>query len=183
MYDRENLIKKLNRVYKRGYVPSRNLSNYSGFSFEGIAVSSLYNCFAHACCGWTNDMIIASRLTCEESEYFGNFYDNFSEPPEVIEKRILKLVNDAGLEIVPCQQNALLKNNQWKVALYFKDGYGKFNNFHFLKYEPKNNLWTSKFSHYSVIETFDTLPQCYDDTYKFYNTYKITNPFAANENE
>ena len=182
-------ILKLKKLVKLGYVPSRGAESYSFVnqkSGEPFYLSA--NCFEHACFNLTNQQMQELKIGYHDAISFADHVSFFSSVYD-IEESLTKFIRSTGLKIREINNfepiinfPALLKNNEWKVALYFCKN-GSFKDFHFFLQE-KNGTWSSKYGFKNVLEFFDNLPgeyvvdNEYNDIYHYHNTYLITNPYA-----
>ena len=172
-----------------GYVPSRGSQSYSFVNQKsGEPFYLNANCFAHACFNLTNEKMQEINLGYNDALSFADHVTLFSSIYD-IEESLLKFIKATGLKIRQINNfdpiinlPTLLKNNEWKVALYFCKN-GSFKDFHFFLQEKDGN-WSSKYGFNNNIEIFNKLPEkyCvnneYKDTYYYHNTYLITNPYA-----
>ena len=167
----KSTIKKLNEIFKLGHLPSRNGEDYSIMTFEFI------NCFAHACLNLTDKEIVDFDISEMNSREFGNF---FRRTKEDTSQQIINTLTQAGLKVEPCDQDKVLKPNQWKVALYFEFFHTINKDFHFLIQE-KDGSWSGKVGYSRKCHIFNYLPKeieagkCF---YLYYGTYCLTNPYA-----
>ncbi len=183
MKERRSLIKDISTIFALGYVPSRGDESYLYKTKSHTTTASLCNCFGHACFNLTNQQL--DDLNIYDSDiialqgYCGA--DLSIKTKSEITKHLFKIVKDAGLIVKPCTKESILKNNQWKVALYFDELsiYNKtyLRDFHFLKQE-KDGSWSSKIGYRPEVKKVETLPKQYDYYYSLYGVYSITNPNA-----
>lgn len=176
MIDMKNLLLlKIQEKIKLGHVNRRGKTRYN-FS------TPLINCIGHAGFGFDNNFLLENFNPSISQDIFGDF-ESWDE--EGLEKEILSLIKSSGLEITPCIPSEILKKNQWKVALYF--GYHPQVGCslpHMIKQEEPE-LWSEKMGFDRDVsfygELLKTIYPCYQ-RYDFYNTYKITNPYAEENN-
>ncbi len=167
-------IKKLTEIYKLGHLPCRGNEPY-------CETFRLANCFEHACINLTNEQIKQFEISESESAEFGNFYALTQKGTSMQFKKTLE---QAGLQVEECDPDKVLKDSQWKVALYFEYFYMINKDFHFLIQE-KDGRWSGKNGYTSNCQIFNTLPKRIEfgnRLYNFYSTFCITNPFASKEN-
>ena len=180
-------ILKLKKIFMLGYCPQRSGESYSFVNpYTNINYYKQINCFAHACFNLTNNQITSNCFEKIDISSFKNLIDDYWETNESIANKLFDFVKKTGLKIEECSDGEKLEENQWKVALYFCDG-PFFRDFHFLLKE-KDGRWSSKYGNEDVLEFFNERPkefvvEKYDDHYKFYGTYKITNPYAGKNKE
>ncbi|MBQ8444589.1 MAG: hypothetical protein IJX25_04480 [Clostridia bacterium] len=185
--DKENTVLKLNKVFKKGYVPSRGSQSYSfvsPVSHEGYFFSA--NCFAHACFNLTNELIDKVKINLQDSLAYASPIDH-TAGLESTEINLLNFIEKTGLKIEKIDNFDIINNfpemisdNQWIIALYFCES-NNFKDFHFFLQE-KDGRWSSKYGYRDVLNFFDELPFKYVapnkiDTYYFYSKYLITNPY------
>lgn len=102
--------------------------------------------------------------------------------------KMLDFIKEIGLRVQECDPlEPVTDFRSWKIALYFS-----IDDFHYLL-EDTPNQWSSKCGFSKRLEQLDrrraprkyryfNLPDPDMDTYYFYNTYKITNPYADENN-
>lgn len=173
--NQQKTILKLREIVVSGYIPSRGCETYSYITEFGKPTYALINCFGHAVYNLKNaqiDRIGFNELDRESLRTFNYFnYDG----KDVVAERIIKFVEATGLTIQPTQLRKVLKNNQWKVALYF-DKNPKSRDFHFFLQEGPTH-WTSKVGITQTTTHNMNLRKEYKQ-YEFYECYEITNPYA-----
>ncbi len=172
-------IKILQEIVKSGYIPKRCQQSYNYITKLGLPAYSLANCFSHACFNLTNEMFDKYSFDEDMKKSINHFYEFPFDSNECISNKMIKLINDTGLKITPSKPNAILKDNEWMVALYFSKE-GLFKDFHLLLKE-KDDTWTSKEGATQKFYTLNELPKKYKNDwfkYKLYKTYKIENPYA-----
>ena len=174
---------KIAKIFKLGYIPSRENQTYSTIcKSTGESYSRQANCFEHACLNLTNQQLKKLSLGDEAGDLFDIHSYDYEDTTSMQETFVdrLKLF---GLIAESCPADYTPKNkNQWKVALYF--GYSRFcgdTDFHLLKQE-KDGSWSSKIGWSDDVEILPSLPEKYipphGTEYVLYNTYIITNPYA-----
>ena len=174
-------IQKIKRTIKAGHVPSRGDEDYKYCTKSGYLASDIVNCLGHAVFNFSNaeldDMKLdkeAGRIFCDiESKKGGDTIEGITEG-------VIDLVKKTGLKIEPAKPEAMLKSNQWKIALYFGQLEDSTLVFHFF-FQEEPNHWTSKMAHQKHITHYDHLDDIYvdkDATYEKYEEYIITNPYA-----
>lgn len=172
-------INILQEIVKSGYVPKRCQQSYDYVTKLGLPAYCLANCFSHACFNLTNDMFDKYSFDEDMKKSINHFYEFPFDSNECIEGRMINLIKEVGLKITLTKPSAILKENEWKVALYFSKE-GLFKDFHLLLRE-KDNTWTSKEGATNKFYTINDLPKKYKSywfKYKLYNVYKIENPYA-----
>ena len=165
---REALLKKLNTIYKKGYIPSRESSEYNQLYTKTI------NCFAHACFNLSNDDL--QKLNPYKSElhdFFRNFgscgvYNYFKVATEKMRQ--------VGLSVQKSSLSESIQKNQWKIAYYIMNDEFSGTDIHFM-IQGQDGKWTSKVGSTSKIEVYDKLPDYYHNDYSLIGIYKITNPY------
>lgn len=197
-----SLIKKLNTVFKNGYVASRGGQTYRYFIDDDttLKVGKLANCFEHACFNLKNEHFESLDITpSEASQTFGRYGGLFNYrlmldgdhliDEDEIKDALFSIIKNVGLEYRLCLPSSLTKSNEWKVAFYLADDpeSRSGHDFHFLLNE-KNNTWSSK-EGWSTdkLQIFKDFPgeliSSHGLDYKLENVYIITNPFAEAEKE
>jgi len=181
----DGLIKKLNKLFKKGYLPSRHNVSYNGQYTKGEQIENLTNCFTHACFNITNEDLKRMNITKENASWIQIrtvLYDDFFLDEEETAKSLFSYVRETGLEVEEDNDNSILKKNEWRVALYFR--YPLFDNgdYHFLLQE-RDGSWTEKVGTSPTVSSLPSLPQKLHgfNGYDLYKTYKITNPYAEAE--
>ncbi len=168
------LIKKLNMIYKKGYLPAREKSRYSELHANAV------NCFGHACFNLSNNDLKKLEPYLDELKlFFRNFGSRgirnyFNEAAERI--------NKVGLKIERSSLSEQIQKNQWKIAYYLMHDEFIGNDVHFM-IQGKNGKWTSKLGSTKTIQVFDKLPETYNDNYSLMGIYKITNPYVKLKEE
>ncbi len=162
---------KIQQKIKLGHIPTRGVSRY-------IYATPLANCIEHAGFGFSNGFLIENFTRNQSENLFGDFE---SWGAEDMAEEIIELIKNSGLKITPCIPDEKLKNNEWKVALYF--GFHPQTGIalpHMIKQE-NNDLWSEKMGFDRDISFYGSLLKtiypCYQ-RYDFRNVYKITNPYA-----
>ena len=165
----QGIVKKLNQIYKMGYVASRGKQKYN------YKTTLVTNCFGHACFNLNNKNLRALDSVKYELQ---DFFRNFSgiNGRGFFEKAKYK-IRQVGLTIAE-----KIDKNQWKIAYYIQDDIFRGNDLHFMIQE-KNGTWTSKLGSSSKIEVFDELPKVYRDSYELAGIYVITNPYVKTKEE
>ncbi len=190
------VIKVLKKIYKDGYVASRGLESYI-FKIQEDAMAYKYvNCFGHACFNLKNQHFIENNLTPADTNCFGGLIEcnelsateysklctqyilnSAYDKPEEVTSRLFETVTSAGLVVDKCLEKSILKNNQWKVALYFLKSPNHLIDYHFLLQE-KDGRWSSKMGHSQNLEVLENLEETIYHGYKIYGIYSITNPYV-----
>lgn len=180
---RQPIIKVLNNIFQLGYVRARGEEEYGRY---GGSV----NCFEHACFNLTNDLIDGLGLNdlkyCFASPFGG--FDTTSV--QSAKEEILDFVRQTGLEMKEEKFPKALKANQYRVALYFSEGFAKAfrtKDFHLLVQEFDGS-WSGKrgsqsdiVDHYSKLE--ESLPFDHSNRYVLDSVYVVTNPYASAEKQ
>ncbi len=164
-------IKKLSEIYKMGHLPSRDGADY-------ITTYNLANCFAHACINLSDEQYKQFEISEMNSREFGNFYGHSEESTS---KQIIQTLSDAGLIVERCPIDKILKNNQWKVSLYFEFFHTISRDFHFLLQE-KDGTWSGKVGYTRKCQIFNYVPKNIEagkNFYVYFDTYCLTNPYAS----
>lgn len=178
-------ILKLKKFFMLGYCPDRKGESYSFVNpYSKMNYYKHINCFAHACFNLTNQQITENCLEQIDTDSFKFLIEDYWETDQSIFNRLASFIKKTGLKIEKCTDDEGLEDNQWRVALYFCNGYF-FRDFHFLLNE-KDGSWSGKYGTEDVLEFFDKRPEEYvsekfKDVYKYYGSYKITNPFAGKD--
>ena len=171
---RQAIIKKLNKIYKKGYMPEREKEKYSELHAEVV------NCFGHACFNLSNKILDEFALhQADLMDFFRNFngfgiHNYFKESVNRIEK--------VGLKINVSSLKEPVKKNQWKIAYYVMNNIFSGSDLHFM-IQAKDGKWYSKLGKNPGVEVFDKLPKVFHGKYKLSGIYKITNPYAKLEED
>ncbi len=171
--NRDGIIKKLNEIFRQGYTPSRGKEEYSVDCIDNIPIARLANCFVHACFNLKNDHYWDYYITSREAKQMKCFY-NESDDDELVQKKLITFVKRTGLLIKPCDQNLVVRENQWKVGLYFSN-WSCLSDYHFLLQE-KDGTWSGKRGLTKLVDRFEELPQQVYD-YELKEIFVITNPY------
>ena len=174
------LIKKLHKIYKKGYMPTREKDKYN--AFHAITI----NCYGHACLNLSNsDLHKLEDYKDELASFILDFQGIGSLSNHINEaaKRLKKV----GLKLEKSSLSEDIKKNQWKIAFYVRDGNGYIKSDYHYMIQLNDGKWASKMGFCENIDTFDKLPTtCYESCYGEYNligVYKITNPYVKLHNE
>lgn len=183
-------ILKLNKIVSLGYLPARGGERYDIMhpvynEKNGYLVNcygDLINCFAHACFNLSNRQIRDLNIDTLDMVNFSQFVPSYNASNQEIENNLTSFVRATGLKMNACNPEGLMKANEWKVALYLCKA-PDLRDFHFFLQE-KDGTWSSKYG-YNASE-LSTLPELTDhytapifhDTYDYYKTFAIENPFA-----
>ncbi len=183
------MFKKLQEIFKNGYVPDRGDETYK-FTlphrdpdmFSILKTGDLCNCLGHACFNLKNEHFEKYKINISDSRFFQGFIkDKETRENDVMAQKILNKIKAVGIIVSPAQNTEVLKNNQWRIAMYFdRIGIGSTNylrDFHFIIQE-KDKTWSGKDSWNFDVHKYDKLPEICDDYYKLYNVYTLTNPNA-----
>lgn len=166
------LIKKINMIYKKGYLPEREAKKYS------LLYTKAVNCFGHACFNLSNKDLKTMDPDLL-NELFRNFGGcGFTNYFKVAQERIRQV----GLKIETSSVSEHIEKNQWKIAYYIMHDEFKGNDIHFM-IQTKSGKWTSKLGSSSKIEVLDKLPKNYKKDYSLMGVYKITNPYVKLDKE
>ena len=180
---REPIIKRIGEIVRLGYVRERGDEGYGD-------LGGSVNCFVHACFNLTNEQIVSLGL--DEFKYmfvspFGGFEDS---SVLAAKEEMMDFVRQTGLEIEDELVPKVLKENQYRVALYFSRGFienmgGK--DFHFLVQE-KDGSWSGKcgsmthhVDHFDKLE--ESLPHGPGNRYMLDSVMIVTNPYAPEEKQ
>ena len=169
------IIKKLNQVYKMGYVASRGKEVYTS------KTALVANCFGHACFNLDNKSLDAIN---SKNNDLKNFFRDFSgiNGRSFFDKAKEK-IRQVGLRIEASSLSEKVDKNQWKIAYFVQDDIFRGRDLHFMIQES-DGKWTSKLGTSSEVEVFDKLPKVYKDGYELAGIYKITNPYIkVNDDE
>ena len=170
----DRMIKKLNMIYKRGYLPEREAKEYS------LLYTRAVNCFGHACFNLSDSDLNELDPYMKELERFLRDFGNcgIGNYFKVAQERIRKV----GLQIQESSLSEKIKDNQWKIAYYIMCDEFRGTDIHFM-IQTKSGKWTCKRGLDSDVEVFDKLPANYDKDYSFAGVYKITNPYVKLDEE
>lgn len=165
--DNKTIIKKLNNIFKLGYIPSRGNQVYKPY------VSECFNCVEHTIFNLKNEHVTDYKITPFQSRIFWNLNCEGSADPQKIEKRILEVVTSTGLCIQKTNEYKEIESNQWKIAYYFSP---QWNDYHFMLQE-NDGSWSSKAGVCSKLEYYSDLPYIYNKHYELQSVYVVTNPY------
>ena len=166
MDEKQGIIKKLNKIYKNGYMPSRGTKKYDQISTLAV------NCFGHACFNLSNRSL--KKLDLQELiDFFRNFQSvgscNFF-------KEAKNRIKQVGLQIEESSLSESIQKNQWKIAYYVENDIFSGNDLHFM-IQGKDGKWIGKIGTNPKIEIYEKLPNIYREKYYLSGVYKITNPY------
>lgn len=180
--NRTATIKKLEQIFKKGYIPSRQREPYYFLSPSGFDFGVFGNCFEHACFNLTNAHFVEYNFTIDDYFNFTRFYEQTLNPELDCINKMANFITNTGLKFEKALDKMTLKPNQWKVALYFSKS---LSDFHFLLKE-NDNLWSSKLAYEPFVERYKKLPKSlyytskekHSYSYKLYDTFILTNKNA-----
>ncbi len=183
--NREPVIKAVNEILRKGYFP-REKEKYGAFCFYA-------NCLAHACFNFKNSQLETldkrlPELGMDEFDYiFKNPFGEFSENSLTEAKsEIFDFLHRTGLQVEVETTQKELKQNQYRVAMYFSEAYTTRNgekDMHFVLQE-RDGSWSSKEGSGEVEflpNLENTLPFRNNNRYRLHNILTITNPYGKNE--
>ena len=171
--------KIINKIFKRGHIPSRSIETYRP------STARMVNCFGHACFNLDEKDLLSNFTPSEMRYYLRTFLGRFwSRNLEGVEKEFQDKIKETGLKVEKSNFNEKLKDNQWKVAFYFRDSVINEeyvgSDPHFML-QTKSGFWTSKMGGDEKIEIFKELPKEFGYGYVLQGIYKITNPYLEKE--
>ena len=170
------LIKKLNMIYRKGYMPIRDRESYNVFHALSI------NCYSHACFNITNkDLHKLDNFDDELTRFMLDFRDIGDLHNHI--KEAGKRLKKVGLKLEKSSISEDIKKNQWKVAFYVRDGDENTKSDYHYMIQLGDGKWASKMGHYETIDTFEKLPKSFYGSYNLVGVYKITNPYIKLDNE
>ena len=171
---RHGIVKKLNQIYKMGYVASRGGEKYTS------TTTLVANCFGHACFNLDNKSLDAINSSKNDLK---NFFRDFSgiDGRGFFEKVKYK-IRQVGLKIEESSLSEKMDKNQWKIAYFIQDDIFRGRDLHFMIQES-DGTWTSKLGTSSEVEVYNKLPKVYKDGYELAGIYKITNPYVNTKQE
>ena len=168
---KKRLVKKLNRIFSLGYIPSRENQSYKFKLNNGLKTGDLINCFFHACFNLTNNQIKKFKISFEEADVLWHYYPTEKGVDRNYISTLVKFIESTGLSINECKQNTKMNYNQWKIAYYYNN---QNFDFHFMLQE-KDGKWSSKLGSSRNLEYFEEAPKEYHKDYKLEGFYAITN--------
>ncbi len=181
------MLKKLQKIFKMGYVPDRGNETYrylinDPVNNDEIFTGKLCNCFGHACFNLKNKQYVEYEISRKDKFFFYDFINDLkSKNNDEAAKLLLKRIEEVGLSVSPAQSTDKIKDNQWKVAMYFdRISYGKteiLRDFHFL-IQQKDGSWQGKNGFTFNVETYKDLQFYCSPYYALHKVYTITNPNA-----
>ena len=172
---REAIIKKLNMIYKRGYMPTRDVEKYSELHANTV------NCFGHSCFNLTNNSLEELKEYINDlKDFFRNFEVNGIQN---YFKEAKKRIEQVGLRIEQSSLKEPIKKNQWKIAYYVMyDPSISSSDLHFM-IQSQDGKWISKMGKHQELEVFKKLPNTFHRNYDLCGVYKITNPYVKLDDE
>lgn len=181
---KESFLKKANQIFKLGYVPSRKSESYFCVikkANENILTGNLCNCLCHACFNFLNEHYKSYDFSEYEMLSTQGFI-NQCKTKEEISLKIQNFLKSTGLKVEKDSQYNDLKENQWRVALFFDEiTFGNVHlirDFHFML-EEKDKTWSSKENFEPKLNVLNSLPQNYQDYYKLHEVFVLENPFVS----
>ena len=177
MKSKRKTIIKLQQIVSSGYIPSRSYEKYFGFTQRFEKFEDMTNCFGHAVFNLKNSQFNDIDFTYEDGTNLGAFSTSPFLPIKSVEKEFCEFVYSTGLKIFPEIQKGILKNNEWRVALYFeKKSDDLSREFHWLLQE-RNGKWSGKMGYSNQVETYFEIPSQIGN-YELYKTYLVKNQFT-----
>ena len=175
---RKQTLLKLNKIFKAGYIPSRNKKE--DYASKDNMFKKITNCFEHACFNLTNE-----QLKHFDKKDFENFFclpnlKNTELSREEIYNIVKHSITSTGLKVKSAEEE--LKPNEWKVAMYFSEHEI---DLHFLLQE-KDGSWSGKFGELEKVDRFQILPLKIYRTHTEYTLYKvfaIVNPYIFKDSK
>lgn len=181
MIKNEGTIKKLYKVFKDGYRPSRLKQTYCMWiktnNREGFNPIDICNCVAHAFFNPTNE-ILKNYGFDSQDDIFGTFGAN--QGSAAVFSEILHFVKDVGLKVEECARDTTISNfKSWKVDAYFR--YISTNpDYHFMLQESRG-IYSHKWGFSGDVSVLCEAPEHYRN-YDYCATYLITNIHADENN-
>lgn len=173
-YETECLIKKVNTIFKLGYLPKRGSQTYRYITIQGEAVKLLANCFEHACFNLLNNHFSDYDISYNEANAFWDFPSCFTKEQRKKNATSFKdFIKETGLTVSDCDIQTEITPTEWKVALFFNPYSG---DFHFMR-EEKNKKWSSKLGESDHLQHFESLPEKFNDDYSLNQVFKISNSY------
>lgn len=186
----EYLLRKLNQVFQDGYRPARGKESYF-YSLKNnnrTLVSDMVNCFGHIF-NLRNQQFDDYQIEPPLDKWKTHYYTGFFNDADTHQKRaalMLDFIRETGLKVTKCDPAEPVTDfKSWKMALYFNDF-----DFHCLL-EDAPHQWSEKMGttirvnhhHFAIPPLLRTTDNCFFGVgYDLYNTYKITNPHADENN-
>lgn len=178
---REHLLRKLHKVFKDGYRPTRgNETYFADDTYDAESRTFLVdrvNCFGHSF-NLRNQQF--NDYGFKSYKLYGHFDSDKLKQPASFAQDFLDFVKETGLLVTECDPYEPINDfKSWKIALYFAP-----KDFHVLL-EDAPQKWSSKLGFGGGVAWRPKLPLKYHiarQDYDFYNTYQITNPNADENN-
>ena len=182
---REHLLGKLRQVFRDGYRPARGAESYNTLLKNGLWAYEQVNCLGHVF-NLRNQQFNDYQI--KPYVMYGHFPRRQCSSNRAWAGEMLDFIKETGLRVNECDpMEPITDFRSWKMALYFSP-----NDFHYLL-EDAPQHWSSKCGVANYFEQIDrrkaphkyrycNLPGPEFDTYHLYNTYKITNPHADENN-
>lgn len=186
------IIKKLYKVFKDGYRPARRDESYDVKLKNGLYAGSMINCMGHIFNLRNKQFDDYKIKPCRVYDFKGETYSEpyFTDFIKYHESKkdaelMLDFIKETGLKVAECAPDEDIRDfKSWKIALYFSRG-----DFHYLL-EDFAGSWSGKDGDSKVVEYFKSKkpPMEYyhahtQSKYKLFNTYKITNDNADENNK
>ena len=174
------LIKKLEAIFKQGYLPCREYQTYY-FSYatktpkkKNQMASDIINCFGHAFFNLTNEKLQENSISETDTKPIWHFGEKYGV---YLIDEILDFVRATGLTVNECEAHDKMKDNEWKVAFYTDiNCNGK--DYHFLRQE-RDGSWTAKNGETAKVEILHgDPPRRLGNRYILYGFYRVGNPNA-----
>ena len=163
---------KLKKIFKQGYIPSRDGMEYSCTSSKNFA--EITNCFEHACFNLKNEHLINFNIDDLEDFFSLPALANDTLTREEMFEEVKKAIQTIGLKVKKCKEE--LKANEWNVAMYVSQNDI---DVHFLLQE-KDGSWSGKFGQSRKVDCYSILPLKLQGVFEDYNLFKvftIENPY------
>lgn len=186
---KQQTILKLNKIFKKGYLPSRKDALYKAYhKTDNNELKWYANCFIHACFNLSNEQLQNFNLKEMEDLFDHIDYKKVSNSDKIKES-LFSVIKKAGLKVEKTSKNHKCNNNQWIVAYYLaiKDynlGIKNklYDDYHFILKE-KDGKWSEKVGVTSTVNVYNEPPQKLQrpnsqNIYFLQGYYLITNPYA-----
>jgi|GEM_PF-1912394 len=184
--DIQQLLTRLQKVFKDGYRPVRKTESYSVTISNYTKAFNVVNCLGHVF-NLTNQQLEDYHIV--PYRMFGCFPKLNKKSNFQTKHDLFDFIQETGLKIEECAPDKTITDfKSWKTALYFESD-GRYKDFHFLL-EDAPQIWSSKVGYTSYFEHLyeKVPPEQYHPlidnkyVYDFFGTYQITNPNADENN-
>lgn len=175
---RAPILKKLKEFVGQGHMPCRGDEDYKDFGCH-------INCFGHIF-GLSNAQLGTLGLDAFKYSLLNPFGGCDERSTDKAKQEMMDFIEQAGLLVEEEKIAKVLKSNQYRVALYFSEGFINGNgrkDYHWLR-QRRDGAWEGKRGADSdIVDKFDSLPKSlpFDCSNKYIldSVSVVTNPHAS----